>query len=882
MSLMRAWFFRFSGMFARKSRERELASELESHLQMHIQDNLRSGMSPEEARRKAVLKLGGIEPTKEACRDRGTIPFIESLLRDTRFSVRQLRRTPAFTLTAIAVLGMGIGACIALFAFVDAALIKPLPYANPPRLAGVYESVPLFPQAPLSYPDYLDWKRLNKVFSSLDVYHGSGYLLSTPAGAEPVPAVRVSDGFFRTLGVVPLLGRDFYSGEDLPAAPATVILSYAAWQNRFGGRKDILGRAIRLSGVPHTVVGVLPQSFQFIPRGGAEFWTTLRPSSGCDLRRSCHDLNGIGRLKDGVSLQTALANMKSIAKQLERQFPDSNRDQGASVLPLSEAFIGDLRPLFLVLLSGAGLLLAIACVNVASLVLVRSESRRREIAVRASLGASTMRLAGQLVTEAAVLSGTATLAGLVIALWAMRLLVGLIPPDLLARMPYLHELGLNSHVLAAAFCLMLLSGALLSLAPAFRLKLSDMRQGLSEGGRGSAANTWRRLGANLVVLELAIAMILLVGAGLLGKSLFYLLRVNLGFQPGHLALVELAVPAPRYPNDPQLVTLSKRLLDQVRTLPGVKSAAITNLLPVGWNGNTDWIRIVGHPYHGEHNEVNQRAVSADYFRTLGARLLRGRFFTAGDDASKPRVIIVNEALARKYFPGEDPVGKRIADDDLTPQSFRQIVGVVDDVREGSLDADIWPAEYLAFSQSPETDFALVLRTSQSEQAILPALSAAVRKIDPEIGTIGETTMNNRIGESPAAYLHRSSAWLVGGFAALALLLSVVGLYGVVAYSVGQRTREIGVRMALGAEARSVYRLVLKEASWLAALGVVIGLFGSVAAAALMRNLLFSVRSWDMPTLGAVAALLAVSALLASYMPARRAASINPVDALRAE
>ncbi|MGH9402951.1 MAG: ABC transporter permease, partial [Terriglobia bacterium] len=342
-----------AGMLPNQRRDRDLADEIESHLQMHIEDNLRSGMTPEQARRDAVLKLGGVEPTKEAYRDQGSVPFLENLLRDARFAIRQLRKNPGFTCTAILMLALGMGASVALFAFVDAALIKPLPYRNPTRLVNVAESVALFPRSPLSYPDYLDWKRLNKVFSSMDVWAGAGYLLKIPAGTLPIPAARVSDGFFRTLGITPVLGRDFYSGEDLPGAPHTVMLSYAAWQRWFSGRKNVIGQPVTLSGISYTIIGVLPRSFQFAPRGRAEFWTTLHPSGPCDLRRSCHSLVGIGRLKDGVSIQTALANMTSIAAQLEKQYPDSNRGQGASVMPLSEAIVGNIRPILLVLLSGA-------------------------------------------------------------------------------------------------------------------------------------------------------------------------------------------------------------------------------------------------------------------------------------------------------------------------------------------------------------------------------------------------------------------------------------------------------------------------------------------------------------------------------------------------
>jgi predicted permease len=807
---------------------------------------------------------------------------MNGLIQDLHYALRQLRKSPGFAFTAILILALGMGASVSIFGFVDAALIKPLPYANPTRLVEVTESVAMIPRANLSYPDYLDWKRLNHVFSSMDVYTGGGYLLRTPAGTEPVPGLRVSDGFFHTLGITPLLGRDFYRGEDLPSAPRTLILSYAAWQKRYGSRKDVTGETVTLSGIPYTIVGVLPQSFQFAPRGNAEFWTTLHASDSCALRRSCHNLNGVGRLKDGVSVAMALAEMKTIARQLELQYPNDNRDQGASVMPLSEAFVLDVRPLLLALLGGAGLLFVIACVNVSSLLLVRSESRTREIAVRGALGASRGRLIRQFVTEGLVLITAGTVLGLAAADGAMHILMGLISADLLSNLPYLAGLGLNTHVLMFAGAIAVFAAALFSLPPVVRLPLTKLREGLTEGGRGYAGTLWRRFGANLVVVELAIAVVLLVSAGLLSKSLNRLLHADVGFQPDHLATLGVALSDATYAKDEQVVTVERQIISRVSSLPGVESVGITNVLPVSFNGNTTWIRIVGRPYNGEHNEVNQRDVSSALFTTLHAKLSRGRYFTDAEDATKPLVIMINQALARKYFPGEDPIGKKLGDTDLSPKSITEIIGVVEDVKDGSLDSEIWPAVYYPFNQSTDNYFSLVVRTSQAEQSMLPAMVAAIHEIDPGIGTTDVATMTDRINDSPTAYLHRSSAWLVGGFAFLALMLGVVGLYGVIAYSVSQRTREIGVRMALGAQRSSVYRLIMKEAGWLAGVGIGAGLACSVGAATLIRGLLFGVRTWDAATLATVSMVLAASALLASYIPARRAAKVDPMVALRYE
>lgn len=555
---------------------------------------------------------------------------------------------------------------------------------------------------------------------------------------------------------------------------------------------------------------------------------------------------------------------------------------GHAFIPLAEVIAGKVRPLLLVLLCGAGMLLLIACVNIASLLLVRTESRRREFAVRTALGASRTRLIRQFATEGLVLVAAGCTLGLIFALWAMRLLLMLIPTEMIAGMPYLHDLGLNARVLAYAGVISLLATALFSIIPIAHLSLTKVGKGLAEGSRGSAGLTWRRLGSKLVVLELATAMVLLVSAGLFGKSFYRLLQVSLGFAPDHLAVLEVGAPTSRYAGDAQAVALGRQVIGSVGNLPGVKSVALTSRLPVSGNGNTDWIRFEGRPYNGEHHEVNQRDVSSDYFMTLQTKLLRGRFFTDAEDGSKPRVVVINQALARQYFPGEDPIGKRIGDTELTPGSLKEIIGVVDDLRESSLDVETWPTVYYPFNQSPDTYFMIVVRTSQSEGAVLPTLMTTLRKIDSGIVAAGGATMIDLINDSPTAYLHRSSAWLVGGFAATALLLGVIGLYGVITYSVSQRTREIGVRIALGAPPGRVYWLIMKEAGWLIASGVVIGLIWSMAAATLIRSLLFGVESWDPPTLTIVIVVLGASGLLASYLPARRAASTNPVEALRAE
>jgi macrolide transport system ATP-binding/permease protein len=882
MRKLRAFVLRFKGLFSKDARERELADELESHIQMHVDDNIRAGMSPHEARRVAVMKLGGVDQAKEAYRDRATIPFLESIVHDLRFTLRQLRKNPAFTVTAIAMVALGIGASVAIFAFVDAALIKPLPYQNPSRLVFVTETTPEIPRANFSYPDYVDWKKMNRVFDSLEVYGPRGFVLSTSGGMEMIDGARVTSGFFRTLGVAPAPGRDFYASEDSPDAPRTLILSFASWQKRFGGKQDIVGQPITLDETPYTIVGVLPQNFHFAPVEAAEFWTTVNPVGNCFARRSCHSLKGVARLKDNVSSEAALADVTRIAKDLEAQYPDSNKNQGATLAPLSELIVGDVKPVLLLLLSGSALLLLIACINVASLLLVRSETRRRELAVRRALGATRLRLIRQFVIEGLVIVVVGTGIALLSSHWSMQILLSLIPRDMLTGMPYLNDLALNLRVLAFALAVAGLAAVLFSVTPAFRLSSLDMREGMAEGSRGSAGKVWTRIGSKLVVLELTTAMVLLVGAGLLGKSFYRLLQVSANFETKHLITMHISAPMSAYGKDPQALALGQKVLSGIKNLPGVSSVALTDTLPLSFNGNTDWIRFVGREYNGMHNEVNQRTVSSEYLNTLQAKLLRGRMFTESEDLTKPKVVLINQTLANKYFPGEDPIGQRFGDTELKPESIKEIIGVVDDIREGALDSDIWPAYYAPFNQLPYMNYSVVVRTSQGEESLIPTIADTIRRIDSRINISNQTTMTDRVKNAPTVYLRRSSAWLVAGFAGVALLLGVVGLYGVIAYSVSQRTREIGVRIALGAQRAMVYRLILREASALALAGIVIGSGCAILAASLMRKLLFGTPPWDVTTLIAVAAVLAGAALLASFLPARRAASVDPMSALRAE
>jgi len=802
---------------------------------------------------------------------------LDTIARDLRFEARQLRRSPGFALTAVFTLALGLCASLTIFAFVDAALVKPLPYRQPASLVGVYERVDVFARSNLSYLDYLDWKRLNTVFSTLSAYQSAGMALTTASGAERVPTARVSDDFFRTLGVSPVVGRDFRAGEDRPEAPRVAILTYSAWQTRYAGRPDAIGASVVLNGDPHVIVGVLPRGFHFAPVEPAEFWTTLHASHGCDARRSCHNMFGVARLRDGVSLSAAAANVATIARQLEQQYPDSNRGQRSAIVPLSEVIVGDVRPVLIVLLAGSVLLLVIALVNVAGLLLVRAEARRKEIEIRTALGASGARVVAQFVVEAILLVGTSVATSIAAAYWASRGLLALIPANVIARMPYLREFGANGRVAAFTFVVAGIAIAVLASAPVMQLALTRGRRVLSD--RGSSAATWRHIGSKLVVVEIVTAMILLVGGGLLGKSLYRVLHVDIGFDPAHLSLLNISLPDAAYGKDPQQVAAAEEILRRVAPLPGVQSASVAGRLPLQ-PGNTVWIRIEGRPDTGEHNEVHYREIGVGYFATLKARLARGRDFTSHDDATKTRVVIINETLARQYFPGQDPLGRRLLYYSASSPPI-EIIGVVGDVKEGLLDAATPPTMYVPLSQEPTSGLAIVVRTAQ-EESVLPALAAVIHGFDPSIPTFAPRTMNQVVLQSQPAYLRRSTAALVAAFAALAWLLGIVGLYGTIAYSVSQRTREIAIRMALGAARPAVRRLIVAEAAILTGLGLAIGAACALAAATSLRGLLFGVSSWDFPTLATAAAALATSAIIASDFPARRASRVDAQEALRTE
>lgn len=876
---LRAWLQRLGNVG--KPDDSDIADELESNLQLHIDDNVRRGMNPADARRDAIIKLGGIEPAKESYRDQRSVRWMDNLLHDTRYTLRQLRNNPGFTITALLILTLGMASSASIFAFVHAVLLKPLPYQDPTRLAGVFETAPSCPLCNLSHPDFIDWKAQTQTLSQLEGYTFAGFAMPTKEGVQVARGARVSAGFFRLLGVQPVLGRNFIDGEDKPGSPLLVILTQEAWQKWFSGDPTVIGRRLTLNDKPNEVVGVLPNGFHFAPLGTPEFYQIQVPSGGCETRRSCHGMYGVGRMKAGIGIEAVRSEMSEIASRLEKQYPSSNREQGGTAELLSDVVNGKMRPIVLTLFGGVCLLLLIVWANIASLLLVRSEGRRRELAVRRALGASGLRLATQFLTEGIVLVALSSLAGLLLTSWLIRALVSMIPDFMLEQMPYLEGLELNSAVLWFAAAVAATAVIIVAVTPALHLLFVKTGEGLAEGSRGSAGLSWRRMGAKLVTFELATAAVLLVGAGLLGKSLFLMLQVDLGFNPDRLLAIRLDLPPSVYDKNEKIEAFQRELRRQLQTLPGVSAVAYSSQLLITHTGNTTWLHLFGTSNDGVKIDLPERAVSPEYFSTIGARLAGGRYFSETDNAAHDKVVIVNRLFAERFFPGQNAVGKRVVYHREGSKPM-EIVGLVENLREGQLDGEERPVLYVPFQQQPDTSMVLTVRTTNISEPLIPLVTAKVRDQHRDILMDQPRTMATRIDNSSSAYVRRSSAWLVGGFAGLALLLSVIGLYGVVAYSVSQRTREIGVRMALGAEQTSVSNLILKEAGWLCIAGLAVGLAGAVALASVAEKMLFGVKSWDFVTLAAVAVVLGGAALLASYIPARRAASVNPIEALRAE
>jgi putative ABC transport system permease protein len=799
------------------------------------------------------------------------------MLNDLRYALRQLIKAPSFTIVAILTLALGIGACTAIFSVVNTVLLRPLDCPDPDRIVVIRETqLPKFPEFSVAPPNYLDWEKQAKSYEYLAAYTGATLNLTGEGEPQRLLGVRATAHYFDVYGVKPVLGRMFLPEEDAQGKNHVVVLSNGFWQHGFGGARDVVGRTIQLSGEPYTVVGVA-SPFGLAPK--VDLWIPMafRPDETANDARGGHYLAVGGRLKPGVTFNQAKAELEVIADQLAKQYPDPQKGWGIFMMPMQDYMVRDVKPVLYTLLGAVGCVLLIACANLANLLLARATARHREISIRAALGAGRGRLVRQLLTESVVLAICGGLAGVILARWGLDALLALAPSSL----PRISEIHLDSGVLLFSLALSVVTGLVFGIAPAWLAARADVNEALKQGTRGSTEGGARgRLRSALVVIEVTFALVLLGGAGLLARSFMQLAHVDPGFIPENATLMRLSLPQKKYAEKEQQTAFANSLLERLKDLPGVQAVGITHSMPI----MSDWLlsfNIEGRPAidPADLPSLNYYAVTPDYFRAMGIRLVRGRVFTPQDDPRAPRVAIINETMARQFFPNEDPLGKRI-NISTGPDAWREIVGIVGDIKQYGVDKPTSAQGYDPFAQVPFTSLNVILRTKGSQAALLGSLRPTVYAIDKDqpVGIIRplEEIMADSIARQRFAML------LLTVFSGVALVIAAVGIYGVMAYNVVQRTGEFGIRMALGAQQRDVLRLVLTQGGKLIGLGLVIGLAATLAASRAMGSMLFNTSAQDPLTLGAITLLLGAVALIACLLPANRATKVNPVEALRAE
>lgn len=887
---------RFSGLFGRRRREHELAEELESHVQLHIDDNIRAGMSPREARRQALLKLGGMEQTKELYRDRRGLPWLETLLQDLRFAVRTLRKAPGFTAVAVITLALGIGANTAIFSAVNAALLRPLPYRDPRRLVWVTEiwhkehdneSVPS--------PDYINWSGQAYRFAALAAYDGGGeFNLTEPGRPERIEGVGVTANFFQMLGVQPVRGRVFRPQEMLPNGPAVAILSNELWQTRFARDPNVLGKTVTLDNQRYVVVGVMAPGFRFPDQDlKPEVFIPFQLPPRVDwYAKTLADTFVIGRLKPDASPEQARAELGAINQRDFAQVSPpfvrmGRRNVQVQVLGLQSKLAGDFRPALLVLLGAVGFVLLIACTNIANLQLARTAGRQQELAVRAAIGAGRGRLIWQLLTESAMLAGAGGMAGLGVGLAGVHILRRLAPQN----MARIGAITVDESVLAFTLVVTCVVTVLFGLLPAVGASRPNVNEGLkSNGSRMAGARGGRKLRRLLASGELALALVLLVGSGLLLRSFIALSNVDPGFDPHGVLTARLNLPPAKYSTPALEWEFLQKLMERLRVLPGVESVGVTNvLLLTGYAGSTA-VRFEGQPSlpPGAAPSVPIAAVSPDYFRTVRVPLIAGRFFNIHDGTHNDYPLIVNRAFARRFFFRQEAIGKRVRVG-APDWPWRTIKGVVGDVRQVGISQPPEAEIYRPYA-SPTADpvaaneiwvpATITIRSKSNLLALTAGLRQQLAGLDPELPISDIATMDQRLARELAP--PRFNTMLLGVFAGFALLLAVVGIYGVVAYFASQRTHEIGIRMALGAVPEGIVQLLMREAVVITLLGLTLGLGGALAVTRFMASLLFEIRPTDPVTFAVVLLVMTGVALIASYFPARRATKVDPMEALRYE
>jgi predicted permease len=888
-----AWH-RLKALVLRKRLDRDLEAELSFHLAMREAEYLRDGIAPERARDEARRQFGNVTHFKEETREMWTFPSFESLRQDVRFAFRTLRKSPGFTIVAVLALAIGIGGNTAIFSLVDSVRAHALPYSEPDRLVQLWGNVlrARLERRGTSYPDYSDWRKLTKSFVEVAAVDQQSVTLTGVDETERISSEYVAAPYFSILGATPARGRTFSDAEDVVGQPSYVtVLSDGLWRRRFGADPQIVGRTITLTGRSYTVIGVMPPHFKGIT-DRAELWVPFAVYAPPTVmaERGNRGFAPIARLKPGVTVAAAQSEMDGIAKQLEQAYPATNEKRGVEVSPLDVELVGALRPALLTLMTAVAFVLLIACANVANLLIARSETRRREIAVRTALGAGRGRLMRQLITESCVLTGLGAIAGLAFAQGAVALLVAQSP----VTFPSFVTPGLDARVAAFTVAVSLACGILVGLAPGLQARSVDLNSALKETARGSDGRRSQRLRNALVVAELAMAVVLLVGAGLMIRSVRNLIALDPGFAPDHVLAMRVSIPranvpppAPTLPGaaapPAQPVILGRALLDRVRTVPGVSAVALGTDLPLDGGGGAVFYAAEGMPPVNAQNVPRAyfHRVSPEFFATLRIPIVAGRSFEESELTATSPALIVSERVIKRFWPGQDPIGKRVKFGQLTSQNpWLTIVGVVGEVKYRGLPdnptAD--PDVYLPFADR-NAQISLAVRTSVPPSTLVAPIRALIRSVDPSIPVYATASMDELIASQTSQ--SRFTMWLMGVFAAIALALAVIGIYGVMSYLVSQRTREIGIRLALGARGADILRLVVGNGVRLIAIGIGIGVAAAVALQRLVSTLLFGVTAADAAAVVAIG-ILAVVALIACYLPAVRATRVDPLRALRYE